>query len=181
MQQRFHGVNILQDKHIIGQAFYGVNIRLGRRIYTDGTFVYSSTSFNHFIGVIDQVRFFDKNLDDDEVVVFANNYLSDLDGLVSWYKFNTYKETIDSTSKKIRLLDLILETPIILPTPSNLTDYNTNNTNTDGIDTENFTGIITSGNNTISIILDIPKDYSKQEMNIINKCQMVPDANLRFS
>jgi hypothetical protein len=143
---------------------FNTRIRLGAELtYNDSTLTYSSTSFNHFIGVIDQVRFFDKNLDDGEVVVFSNNYLSDLDGLVAWYKFNTHKP--NNTTVQIRTFDLILETPLILPSGSNLTAYNNDNMNLDGLDTESFTGIITSGGNLISIILDIAIDYSNQPMN----------------
>lgn len=147
---------------------FNTRIRLGAELtYTDGSFVYSPSSYNHFIGVIDQVRFFNKNLDDSEVVVFANNYLPDLDGLISWYKFNVFRNDSMSlsTSKKIRTIDLILGKSIILPTSSNLRDYNIDNVNIDGIDIENLTGIITSGDNLISIILDIPLGYSNQIMN----------------
>ena len=148
---------------------FNTRIRLGADLTFVSESAYSPTSYNHFIGVIDQVRFFDKNLDDSEVVVFSNNYLSDLDGLIAWYKFNTYKPIVSVISlandvEQIRVLDLILETPIILPSPSNLTDYNDDNNNLDGIDSETHTGIICSGNNTISIILDIPENYSSQEM-----------------
>ena len=141
-------------------------IRLGAELtYTDGTFAYSSTSYNHFKGVIDQVRLFNKNLDDDEAVTFANNYLSNLDGLIAWYKFNAYNETVVSTSKVISTTDVISGLELILPTPSNLTDYNTDNNNTDGIDIETFTGILATGDDVLAIVLNVPTNYSKQVIN----------------
>tara|TARA_R110000772_G_scaffold20466_5_gene56903 strand:+ start:55859 stop:64006 length:8148 start_codon:yes stop_codon:yes gene_type:complete len=143
---------------------FNTRIRLGAELtYSDGTFVYSATSFNHFIGVIDQVRLFDKPLDENEVKN-SNNYLTNIDALITWYKFNTYKD-IDTNTKKIRITDLILNTPLILPLLSNLTDYNSDNNLTDGIDTEVHTGIVVSGNNTIAIVLDVPTNYSKQATN----------------
>ena len=159
---------------------FNTRIRLGAELTLVSETSYDTTSYNHFTGVIDQVRFFNKNLDDAEVIVFSNNYLPNLDGLIAWYKFNTYKPLVTTNSfvnnaKQIRVLDLILETPIILPLVSNLTDYNDDNNNLDGIDSETHTGIIVSGNNTISIILDIPKGYSAQTM--VNQLFITTDTS----
>lgn len=141
-------------------------IRLGSELtYTDGGYTYSPISYNHFEGVIDGVRFYNKTLNDTEVISHSNNYTTELNGLISWYKFNSYRKDIRNQSKEIRVSDVILNTPIILPSGSNLLKYNLDNSNVDGIDTEILTGIAISGYNVISMIIDIPENYSNQPMN----------------
>lgn len=141
-------------------------IRLGAELtYTDnGTYstnTYSSTSYNNFVGTIDQVRLFDKKLDDTEIEIFSNNYQTDLSGMVSWYKFNVYKP---EDVKTIRTKDIISGSEVILPNLSNVSGFNTNGS-LSFIDTESFKGIIVSGDNIISIVLDIPEGYSNQSLN----------------
>lgn len=141
-------------------------IRLGAELtYTDSgsTQSHSTTSFNQLVGSIDHIRLWNKKLDDTEIEVYSNNYQTNLSGLSSWYKLNVYKP---DTTNQIRTKDLINETSLILPITSNLTTYNNSGgIETTMIDVEDFTGFVVSGENLISLIIDIPTGYSNQSLN----------------
>jgi hypothetical protein len=133
-------------------------IRLGAELtYFDGgtgSYTYSTSTFNTFKGVIDHVRLWDKQLDDNEINIYSNIYKEDITNLISWYKFTVYKEG----SLKIRTQDIINLDSLILPSSSRLTTYN-NSGGSSMIDTENYSGILISGEDTICLKIDEPDDY----------------------
>ena len=141
---------------------FNSRIRLGAELTVTSLQGYSTTTFNQFRGTIDQVRLWNKSLDTKEISDFSNNYLENLSGLKNWYKFNVIKDP----NKRIRTKDLIESEDLILPSSSNLTTYNTSG-GTSMIDTESFSGIVVSGEDLMGFVLDVPTNYSLQ--NITNQ------------
>ena len=158
--------NSLSDSTSVGYvgnfSNFNTRIRLGAELsYDSSSLNYSSTSTNYFRGSIDHVRLFSKSLDDNEIETFTNNYKLGLDSLISWYKFGVIG---DSNSKSIRTKDLVNDVSLILPSLSNLSSYNTIN-NVSYIDSEEFSGYISSGGNLMSLVISLPTNYADQDLN----------------
>ena len=144
------------DLGILG-SFKSFNdvIRLGANLeYTDG----NSPQFNvnaseHFIGVIDNVRIWSENLDDNEV---DTNFLKYYNApkLSALYKFNLIDD-----DNRIPTSSVYSNKSLILPPNSNLTTYNSIG-GVNMIDNELFGGFMITGKDIITIILDPYKNYT---------------------
>lgn len=139
-------------------------IRLGAELTYDFTEEeYLSTSYNNFIGLIDNVRLWDKRLDNQEVFSYGNFYAEDLPNLVTWYKFKVTKNDIGN--RLILTNDVVDNRSLILATNSNISFFNANTSATAMIDVEKFKGTSIIGDNIIAFDIEDQPNYSDIAIN----------------
>jgi len=134
-------------------------IRLGAELtYDFNNSQYLTASYNNFIGTIDNVRLWDKRLDNQEVFSYGNYYSDDLPNLVTWYKFKVTKNA--SGDKIILTNDVVDNRSLSLPSNSNITFYNANTSATAMLEIELFKGTSIIGDNIIVFDLEDQSNYS---------------------